>query len=566
LPAKVTAKAAASASSGARSGTRSRETARPGHLAGSRTVTACPAERRAAATDVPDTRDTSRSSLSPPARTVTRTETSSHLPWPGLTTLRRTRNGKASASRMPFRSRHRRTTSHTRHHLAAAVGKTSVMSATAPAKVPLDRFVFVLPEPLPFSDGTRFSDHIGDKPDAVPRPDDPWVSLTIRQEHNSFGRTAGSMKAMNDVVRRTPDLSVGADDGEGHAVQDSRNGTATPASLPIPYTVVDAVTQSESPDHSAEPVDKAQDLAPRVDAFNRCLRFATDLVRAYRVVDSALIGPPTYERVPHPVLAYQADAELVHVNEEGVVGVIIGVPEGGWSEPYVMQLEHYNLPDQVIAEHLEADRLAKFNHYMEMLRYGNPFLQWNEMYLDARRALYVHGDYSSAVVLALTASEVMLDALLSLLLWEAGETPERAAGRFEERKITRRVRTDLAGLLGGNWNLDGAGPPGQWFRTAVRLRHRVVHGGYRPSRLEASAAVQAVLDMERHAFARLIERRGTYPRSTLMTVAESGLRARNAWKGKIRTFAEDVAPSEPSWQDSFADWRDRLTELTLQSQ
>jgi len=429
--------------------------------------------------------------------------------------------------------------------------------------VPLYRFVFAMPEPLPFADGTRFRDLIGDQPDAVAREDDPWVTLTIYQEQNTLGRTAGSLKAMTAVSRRIPDLD--SPPPEATAQAKPPHDDRLSALLPITYTVVDAITPADSPDERPHEFEKAQDLPPRADAFNRCLRFANDLVRAYRVTDTALTGLPTYERIPPTVLAYTADAEHVTVQEDGVTGWIVGVPEGGWSDATLMGLEHHNLPDHFAAGPIDGERLAKFDHYMEMLRYGNPFLQWNEMYIDARRALQVHGDYASAVVLALTASELMLDGLLSLILWETGKTPEQAATRFEEGKITRRVKTDFPPLLGGNWNLDGNGPAGQWFQKAVRLRHRVVHGGYRPTRLEATAAVDAVLAMERHAFTRLAQRRDKYPRSTLMTVAESGLRSRNLWNGKIKKFSETVAPVEDSWQAAFADWRETLISASLTS-
>lgn len=444
-----------------------------------------------------------------------------------------------------------------------SVGQAVAMTEVVES-VQLYRFVFVLPEPLPFADGSRFTDHIGDQPNAVVREDDPWVTLSIYQEQNTLGRTAGSLKAMTSVTRRIPDLdrlTPGAIE-EGKPPQSDDDALST--LLPITYTVVDAITLADSPDDRPDEFEKAQDLPPRADAFNRCLRFTNDLVRAYRVTDSALMGLPTYERIPPTVLAYTADAEHVTVQED-VNGWIVGVREGRWSDPEVMGLEHYNLPDHFAAGPIDEEQLAKFSHYMEMLRYGNPFLQWNEMYIDARRALQVHGNYASAVVLALTASEVMLDGLLSLILWETGATPEQAAARCEEGRITRRVKTDLPPLLGGNWNLDGNGPAGQWFRKAVRLRHRVVHGGYRPTRLEATAAVEAVLAMERHAFTRLVQRRDKYPRSTLMTVAESGLRSRNLWNGKIKKFSETVAPVEDSWQAAFADWRETLIRVSLTS-
>lgn len=416
--------------------------------------------------------------------------------------------------------------------------------------IPAYRFLFVLPEPLPFPDGDRYYDTIGDQPDAVPRDDDPWVSLTFYQESSNRGRTAGSFEALTKVLNRVPGLN------EDPQHNDEQKGEG-PSGLDIAYTVVDAVTPSHSPDPSPDEVERAQDLPPRADAFNRCLRFVSDLARAYRVTTGALLMTPTYERTPHPVFAYEGEAAMF-VTDEDPPFVVIAVSEGGWGEPGLMALEHFNLPDQVLHDTIDEERRGKFNHWMTQLRHGNPFMQWNELYLDARRLLYAEGEYQAAVVSALTASEVFLDGLLALLLWESGDDPEQAAKLFEEGKVTKRVKTDLPRLLGGNWQLDGKAVPAQWFHQAVRLRHRVVHGGYRPTRLEAIAALDVALAMERYALSRLITRRGQFPRATLMTVAESGLRARNLWAGAIKRFSEQVTDTEPSWMESFAEWRERM--------
>ncbi len=91
----------------------------------------------------------------------------------------------------------------------------------------------------------------------------------------------------------------------------------------------------------------------------------------------------------------------------------------------------------------------------------------------------------------------------------------------------------------------------------------MVHGGYRPRRTEAAAAVRAVLGFEKHIYDRLVVRRNEYPRSTLMTVAEQGLRKRDLWGGQIRRFAEEVAPTEPPWRESNRTWRDRMVTALL---
>lgn len=407
-------------------------------------------------------------------------------------------------------------------------------------------------------DGMTVQDHVGDLPDAPTSDEDPWVALTFHQVSSPYGRTTGGMDAVSKVLASTPGLLERDPDAPDRAAA----AGALP-DLEIAYTVVDAITSDVDVCDDRQPFDVAQELPPTADPFNRCLRLVQDLARAYRVTVQGLSELPTYERLPYPIFAFRAVGELIEVEQDGLTGVIVGVPEPGWGGPQLMMLEHMNPPDPILGPPVEGDVADQFDYWVAQIRDGNPLMLALEGFLEARRALEVEGDYAGAVVLAETASEVAVDGVLALLLWESGVEPEDAAGRFEEGKVTRRVRNDLPALLGGDWRLEGTGAAAVWFRDAVRLRHRVVHGGYRPRRTEAAAAVRAVLGFERHIYDRLAVRRNEYPRSTLMTVAEQGLRKRDLWGGQIRRFAEEVAPTEPPWRESNRTWRDRMVTALL---
>ena len=147
----------------------------------------------------------------------------------------------------------------------------------------------------------------------------------------------------------------------------------------------------------------------------------------------------------------------------------------------------------------------------------------------------------------------MLDAILALLMWEEGLAVEDAASAFEEGKVLRRITQELSPRLRGNWSTE-RGPVGSWYRSAYRLRHRVVHGGYSPSPREAADALEAAVSLQRFVMDRIAERRTTYRRAALMTIAEAGLRRRNLWSGQIKRFALEVAPNEPNWRDSYTSW------------
>lgn len=410
-------------------------------------------------------------------------------------------------------------------------------------------------------DGSTVESRVADAPDALATDADHWVTVTFRQVTSAYGRTTGAMDAVQQVLKSTPGLLT--------EDPDAAPGTGGDAALPelkIAYTVVDAVTADIDEGGDQVMFEAAQELPPSADPFNRCLRLVQDLARAHRALEQGYTRLPTYERLNPQVLMFQTQGELVDVHEDGRSEVIVGVPDSGWTGPNLMMLDHFNMPDPVPGALVEGERADQLDLWLDQVRLGNPLLRALEGFVEARRALDVEGDYAAAVVLAETASEVFVDGVIALLLWELGVDPHEAAGRFEVGKVTRRVRTDLPTLLGGLWRLDGGnGVAETWMRDTVRLRHRVVHGGYRPSRIEAAAAVRGAVAFERHLYDRLADRRNQYPRSALMALAEPGLTARGMWGGKIKQFAETVGPTEPSWHDGYAAWRGRMVAALVAS-
>ncbi|MFH9075296.1 hypothetical protein [Streptomyces alboflavus] len=226
-------------------------------------------------------------------------------------------------------------------------------------------------------------------------------------------------------------------------------------------------------------------------------------------------------------------------------------------------LDHANISDFPAGDELEAEHAGRIEYCMNMLDQGNPFFLWKERFVEARTALYRDGKYGAAVTLSNTASEVLLDGLLSLLYWESGKNPEEVADVFAEGRLARRVKSNFSELLGGNWALDGAGPVANWFHTCYRLRHRVVHGGYSPTRLEAQTAIDATFSLSIYSCDRLAAKKKKFPRAALMVIAEEGLRKRGKWCHFMRDFVRDVAPVEPSWQDASHAWRSEMYDALL---
>jgi hypothetical protein len=120
------------------------------------------------------------------------------------------------------------------------------------------------------------------------------------------------------------------------------------------------------------------------------------------------------------------------------------------------------------------------------------------------------------------------------------------------------MRREFPKRLGGNWSFASPGALREWLVGTVRIRNRVVHAGYEPTRLQTESAIQRVLDLQTFLLDALANRRARYPRTVLMTLAQEGLERRDLWNGQIRAFAKEQAPADASWRASWKAWRDAM--------
>lgn len=424
------------------------------------------------------------------------------------------------------------------------------------SEVPFVRWFYALPEPVFFPNGFTVAEKVANRPDIAPAKDDPPVWVSFRQVENSHGRAAGISEAVHLVAKASgafPDLERDVPQGDGGEVSGRK----------VAYTIVDVITPFDSPesppeDWSGEPFD----LLPRSDAFMRGLRLVQDLVRGYRLTSESTPAIPSYEEIAHPILQLTGFGTVTEI-ESGSASVYDSPTE--WSAQ-LMLLGHWNFPDPAPEEPLENHRLHQLlPFWMRHIRSGSPFVMWNEHLGEARKAFVEKGNYGLSVVLANTATEVLLDSVLAMLLWDEGIAAKDAVRYFERGLSVQRMSNHTAPRLGGNWGTTAKakGPVGNWYNRAYRLRHRVVHGGYRPSRPEASAALESVSGLSTFIFDRIGEKRGTYQRTTLMTLAQPGLEQRGMWGGKIKKFAEETASEAGEWQPSFATFYKELIERRL---
>lgn len=447
-----------------------------------------------------------------------------------------------------------------------------------------------LPDPLPLPDGWQAQDMVEDTAQYTAAGPAASVRVTVHQATSRAGRTLGAFDCVDQVVARLADTAR----ARASAGDLADLGTGFPRTS---YTVVEVVTVLHAglvPTHHASRPD---DLPPSADAFMRCLALVRDLARAYRVAAEVPFGLPSYERLSGPVMMWTAPG----VFAEAQSGPVMPRPEpddttstsasttpsgspgpapdrscegapprgtgtveqhGPWQGPSLMMLERLNQPDPVLGPLVEGALQDKFDHWMRNLRVGSPFVTWRDRVAEAARFLQVEGNYAQSLLTAAVGTEVLLDAVLMLLLWEDKVEPSRAAPLFQEGRLLQRITKELAPRLKGDWSTaHGSRPLGRWYAATYRTRNRVIHGGYDPGRLEAENALHSSAELATFTFDRIADRRGSYPRVTLMTVASAGLQKRGLYGGRIRRFNEQVAAAEPNWAVAFRDYRAAVVAL-----
>jgi hypothetical protein len=289
-------------------------------------------------------------------------------------------------------------------------------------------------------------------------------------------------------------------------------------------------------------VDETPNANELTAAFDRCEVQLAKLVDGYRVVAPRTILPVRREVLPS-IVPY----------------VIHDLPPSSGSELFAgLFLVNHNVPHS--PEVLQGQQLEKLRLMVGFSFYGHPFTVYSLRSKEAYAALSQRGDTADAVIRAQMAAEVLLDTILMSMLWEEGVSPDVAAVIFRDEGLSKRVRTHYGSRLGGNWHTDRPGVVADWSTKVHALRGRVVHGNYTPSRDEARLALAALNELDVYIRSRLVAKRTTYKRTTLMLLGRPGLERLGAWSGDIVRFVQNQADNEPDWHASLSDWRQQVNQ------
>ena len=366
-------------------------------------------------------------------------------------------------------------------------------------------FFLPLPEPLPFPHGEIFS-FIGDRHPQLAGlrmqqtrekselPDDSEGRLftSLRFWQRLLEAEAGlerMTEAVDGVVRSILSAEVYADLRE-HSAQREEQGEGGDAAakeatrdelraLGMPEEEIEAFIE-EGPPRDYQTIVEAVTPLVEVDgpldpisaAFDRCVDGLAQLASAYRRAAHQPIAPITRERLPFSI--YYLTFE-------------IGEPKEKWS--HGLFLAHMSASELLVLPPATLEQVADIRRHLAASLQQHPLTPYFDRAVDAEHALRL-GDTANAVLLAQVGVEIFLDAVLGLLLWEEGASPENASEDVFASDLTPRVRKFFAPRLGGNWDQTGEGPVGDWKRQLHELRGRVIHAGYEPSREEAPASTQ----------------------------------------------------------------------------
>lgn len=186
----------------------------------------------------------------------------------------------------------------------------------------------------------------------------------------------------------------------------------------------------------------------------------------------------------------------------------------------------------------------------------NPLAGLSEIRREALYQAEHEGNTVTSLMLYSIAAEVLLDTALFLLLWEEGVDPEKAFRIVRGDNVLGRTQDRVAKRLSVGWGERGDQTLERFKLDVYRLRNRVAHGGYLPTRDEMFTAKSSYFELERlvgDALAATSET-GAYPRAAWVYLTDSGYASRRLpIPDAVRGVLDDA--TEPNWTAMFARWK-----------
>jgi hypothetical protein len=284
-------------------------------------------------------------------------------------------------------------------------------------------------------------------------------------------------------------------------------------------------------------------LLPEVDddQLQQALDSALEAIRKIQRAYGGVTGHPpllaTRHSLPSVVVFYEFDPETP--------------PERRHERMHILPSHNRSFSDLATDEVLTPSQLAALDHIFARLNEGAPFRTGEVLLQTAQGAAHLFEDPMAAIVSMATGCEVLLDDLLSCMLWEEGKRPEDAAAIFNPSLEHRLRAGHHRQRLPGDWDLDGSGPIALWKTDVAWLRNAALHDGAVPTPAKAARALAVAHELLEFLRLRTLENVDAYPRTTWMLLGSDSVPETDRTR-HVEPLLSD--PGEPTWSTTSARW------------
>jgi hypothetical protein len=301
--------------------------------------------------------------------------------------------------------------------------------------------------------------------------------------------------------------------------------------------IIDAETPNQYLD--SEPKGTVSEI------LDRCLAAVNKYIKAYLVASES----PFVYFLTHENLDFFQFRDL---RTESLVSV--GVGDG--------ILTHDNVPGLSSLDNLHAERLGMLAHALRTNVSPHPMDAHRVWLARATRARAILGDYEQAVLYYEIAAEALLAGVRELLLVNDNNSAVEIRQQLDGKQQLAQVVTYLQQKLGGNWDGQGTGPFGEYYRDLYLVRNRIAHQARHVTMTELDAAQRGYEVLEGFVHKRVLEKRHILPMVAVGVFGWQDLIQRGKDSHRLRTWVRKSRDEPgPFWEATefrVAGWSDDI--------
>ncbi len=148
------------------------------------------------------------------------------------------------------------------------------------------------------------------------------------------------------------------------------------------------------------------------------------------------------------------------------------------------------------------------------------------------------GDYEMAVVALQTSVERLVYGISKAILVDRGKDLMSVTD-VESQSFSTTLKNLGHGLGGGAWSVEDDNQPlGKYWRDCYSVRNRVAHGGSTIAEDGFSAAFASYQELRADIERRLLDKKNSLPRTSLMVFGAHGILTRGRMSGKFRAICD----------------------------